>query len=223
MRAPGVVAEVVGALGVLDRDAGGRFAGCVAAPVRVRWAVDVLDLRPDDRVLEVGGGTAASARLVLDRVPSGRLVALDRSPTASRRIAAALPREVDSGRLVVVTRALAEVGADVGVDVDGDVDGDVDEATLSPASVDVALAVDVNVFWTSEAAPELAVLRRLLVPGGRLAVCFGADGPRAEAIRHRVLEPVARHVTAAGFVDVEVRAETDGVGVLARAPRGSRG
>jgi SAM-dependent methyltransferase len=180
----------------------------------VRWAVDVLDLRPHDRVLEVGGGTAASARLVLDRIPSGRLVALDRSVTASRRIAAALPREVDGGRLVVVTRALADVDADVRVDVDGD-EGD---ATLSPASVDVAFAVDVNVFWTSDAAPELAVLRRLLVPRGRLAVCFGADGPRAEAVRPRVLDPVARHVTAAGFVEVEVRAETDGVGVLARAP-----
>ncbi|HEU5241133.1 MAG TPA: methyltransferase domain-containing protein [Ornithinibacter sp.] len=193
----------------------------MAAPVRVRWAVDVLDLRPDDRVLEVGGGTAASARLVLDRIPSGRLVALDRSVTASRRIAAALPREVDGGRLVVVTRALAEVFAGLGVDVD--VDADAGDATLSPASVDVAFAVDVNVFWTSDAAPELAVLRRLLVPGGRLVVCFGADGPRAEAVRPRVLEPVARHVSAAGFVDVEVRAETDGVGVLACAPSGSRG
>ena len=200
---------------------GGGSLGCVAAPVRVRWAVDVLDLRPDDRVLEVGGGTAASARLVLDRIPWGRLVALDRSPTASRRIAAALPREVDGGRLVVVTGALADVDANVGGDMDVDVD--VDDATLSPASVDAALAVDVNVFWTSDAAPELAVLRRLLVPGGRLAVCFGADGPRAEDIRPRVLEPVARHVSAAGFVDVEVRAETDGVGVLARAPSGSRG
>ena len=93
----------------------------------------------------------------------------------------------------------------------------------TPASVDVALAVDVNVFWTSDAAPELAVLRRLLVPGGRLAVCFGADGPRADAIGSRVLEPVAQHVTAAGFVDVEVRAEPDGVGVLARSPSRGRG
>jgi SAM-dependent methyltransferase len=187
---------------VLDRDAGGRFAGGVEAPVRVRWAVDVLDLRPDDRVLEVGGGTAASARLLLERIPRGRLVALDRSPTASRRIAAASPLDVDLGRLVVVTRALA----------------DVEDTLLTPASVDVALAVDVNVFWTSDAAPELRVLRRLIVPGGRLAVCFGTDGPRADAIRSRVLEPVARHVTAAGFVDVEVRAEQEGAGVLARAP-----
>jgi SAM-dependent methyltransferase len=192
---------------VLDRDAGGRFAGSVEAPVRVRWAVAVLDLRPDDRVLEVGGGTAVSARLLLDRIPSGHLVALDRSPTASGRIAAASPREVESGRLVVVTLALA----------------DVDDTTLPPASVDVALAVDVNVFWTSDAAPELAVLRRVLVPGGRLAVCFGADGPRAEAVGSRVLEPVAQAVAAAGFVDVEVRADPDGVGVLARSPSRARG
>ena len=194
---------------VLDRDAGGRFAGGVEAPVRVRWAVDVLDLRPDDRVLEVGGGTAASTRLLLERIPRGRLVALDRSPTASRRIAAASPRDVGLGRLVVVTRALADV--------------DDDDTILTPASVDVALAVDVNVFWTSDAAPELRVLRRLIVPGGRLAVCFGTDGPRADAIRSRVLEPVARHVTAAGFGDVEVRAEEDGAGVLARAPGSSSG
>lgn len=167
-------------------------------PDRVRWAVDVIGLSPDDRVLEVGGGTGASARLVCERLGSGRLVAVDRSSVATARIATACPDHLESGRLVVVTAALAEL-------------------ELEEASVDVAFSVDVNVFWTSNAAAELAVLRRVLVPDGRLAVLYGVGGPQAGRIQERVLDPVAAQVRAAGFVDVVTRVDEAGCGVLARS------
>ena len=87
----------------------------------------------------------------------------------------------------------------------------------APSSVDVVFSVDVNVFWTSPAAAELGVLRCVLVPGGRLAVLYGAGGPEADRARERVLDPVARHVARAGFVDVEVLEGTEGMGVVCRS------
>lgn len=169
----------------------------------------MLRLRPTDRVLEVGGGTGASARVVGGRLTSGHLVSVDRSATATSRIATACADLVAAGRLVVVPAPLAEL-------------------TLPEHSVDVAFAVDVNVFWTTDAGRELAVLRRVLVPGGRLAVCFGADGPRAPRLRERVLDPAAGNVARAGFVDVEVHESPEGAAVLARAspcrrPEGTTG
>lgn len=150
-------------------------------------------------MLEIGGGSAASARLVGEALVTGHLVALDRSPTATARISASCTDLVRAGRLSVITSALAG-------------------AHLPEEAFDVAFSVDVNVFWTSDAAAELAALRRALVPGGRLAVCFGTDGPQASHLRARVLDPVATNLARAGFTDLEQRLGTDGAGVTARTP-----
>lgn len=159
----------------------------------------MLGLRPDDRVLEVGGGTGASADLVCRALTTGHLVALDRSRTATRRITTSGRDLVRAGRLSVVTGALAD-------------------AELPEQAFDVAFSVDVNVFWTSDAARELAALRRALRPGGRLAVCFGTKGPHAPRMQARVLDPVAANLARAGLTDIEQRSGADGAGVLARLP-----
>ena len=46
---------------------------------RVHWAVGVLGLRADARVLEVGGGTGASARQVCGLLTTGHLLAQGQS------------------------------------------------------------------------------------------------------------------------------------------------
>lgn len=165
-----------------------------AVPARVAWAVDLLDPRPDDVVLEVGGGPGVSASLVCARLTTGRLVEVERSPVAVARTRARAAGHVDAGRLVVV-------------------EGELASARLEPSSVDRALALDVGAFWTADPAAELDVLAGALRPGAPLLVLYGADSPTGPA---RVVPAVAAALGRHGFVGVRAVEAAEGWGVVAR-------
>ncbi|WP_258725261.1 class I SAM-dependent methyltransferase [Cellulomonas sp. NS3] len=171
-------------------------------PERVRWAVDRLGLCGGEHVLEVGGGPGVSAGLICAALTTGRLLAVDRSPTATRATAERNAPHVEAGRLAVLGRALADLDP---ADVTGALGG----------RVDVALTVDVNVFWVDDAPAEAAVLHRVLSPGAVLHVLYGAGGPTPA---DRVVPRVRAALGGAGFVDLADVAEPPGFGVRARRP-----
>ena len=151
-------------------------------PDRVAWAVDQLDLRPDARVLEIGGGPGAAAELVCRRLKSGFLLGIDRSAVAIERSMRRNTDFVDAGRLELRKCTLAELAA-------------------PDDSFDVAFSVNVNLFWTNPARLELDLLHRALRPGGRVHVCYGpAPGDPAAA-----LAAVRRHLEDSPFGHAELR------------------
>jgi protein-L-isoaspartate O-methyltransferase len=122
-------------------------------PDRHAWAVERLDPRPGERVLEIGCGPGVAAALVCERLgDAGRLTAIDRSATAVERTR----RRLGAVHAVVEQTDLAGFDAPAG-------------------SFDKAFAVNVNVFWTGRAEAELEVLRAVVRPGGVIALVY--EGP----------------------------------------------
>jgi SAM-dependent methyltransferase len=163
----------------------------VNVPPRLVAAVALVDPEPGARVLEVGCGRGAAAALLLERLPAGHYTGIDRSATATAATAARIADAIAAGRAEVLTTSLAEHRA-------------------RPA--DLALAVNVNAFWTGPASRELAVLAAALRPGGVLHLVHGSDGGAAP--RTDVVDRLTGHLDAAGFVPEVALPERDGVRLL---------
>ena len=134
-------------------------------------------------MLEVGCGTGVAVALVADRLDGGCITALDRSPVAIERAQARTAEHVAAGRVRLRRCQLAAF------------DG-------GAASVDKAFAVNVNVFWTSGAEAECAVLRRVLRPGGSVRLVY--EGPGGAGGRD-VAAAVAATLEQGGFPTEVVR------------------
>ncbi len=126
----------------------------VAVP-HERWARAILDrlpLRGDEVVLDAGCGSGRATRLLLERLPRGRVYAVDRSPAM----------------LAVARQALAPYGDRVRL-----VEADLLTVTL-PEPVDAVFS-NATFHWIRDHAALFANLARLLRPGGLLvAQCGGA-------------------------------------------------
>src|SRR5919202_1306242 len=76
------------------------------ASERFFWAVDTLQVRPADRLLEVGCGHGVAVSLVCERLTTGTITAIDRSPKMIEMAARRNREHVDAGRAALEAVAL---------------------------------------------------------------------------------------------------------------------
>lgn len=153
---------------------------------RIMWAVDAMDIQPDDRVLEIGSGHGVALSLIAERLRGGHVVGIDRSPKMIRRAGQRNAEHVEAGTVSLV-------------------EADGASADLGDARFDKALAIHVGVFLRGNPAGELDVIRRHLVPDGRLFLSYQPF--RAEEIPVTI-ELVSSRLRANGFEVVD-RLEAD--------------
>jgi SAM-dependent methyltransferase len=127
-------------------------------PPRISWAIDLLDVQPDDRILEIGCGPGVGVGLVCERLGEGQITGIDRSATAIARAKARNAEHVAAGRALLQRVELAGFWSE-------------------PGRFDKAFAVNVNVFWTGRADAEGTVLRSVLQPGGVVRLVYGGPPP----------------------------------------------
>lgn len=122
------------------------------ASERLRWAVDTLAVAPDDRLLEIGCGHGVAVSLVCEQLVSGQMTAIDRSAkmadmTRKRNIV-----HVAAGKVTILAADFFEVD-------------------FADQRFDKIFASHVNLFW-QRPEPALAMIRRLLAPGGAFYLFF---------------------------------------------------
>ncbi len=171
-------------------------------PLFEPWARDLVErasLSPDDRVLDLACGTGVVARAAARRSGRGRIVGLDLSP----------------GMLAVARGVPAPDGPSIEWR-----EGNALELPFDDASFDAALCQQGLQFF-GDRARALSELRRVLAPGGRLALSVWSpveQQPYARAfadVVERHLGPAAAAEARSPFPRIEVetlRAEVESAG-----------
>ena len=154
---------------------------------RNAWAVSLLDVQRDDRVLELGFGPGLAIRELSRIAAEGYVCGIDHSELMLRW---ARRRNADGLRRGVVDLRL----------------GSFDELPAFDAPFDKILAVNAMLF-RSDPVARLAEFRRLLRPGGLIAVAYQPRGPGAtDETSVAKGREIAAALIRAGFS--EVRLET---------------
>jgi ubiquinone/menaquinone biosynthesis C-methylase UbiE len=155
----------------------GRRSSNVA---RNHWAVQLLDVQPSERVIELGCGPGVAIAALATRAIRGLVVGVDHSEVvigqARRRNEAA----IRAGRVRLIHTP-------------------VENLSISDGPFDAALAVNTVGMWP-DPTTQLRELRQLLRPGGRIALvsqprCPGATAATSAAAANEL----AALLTEAGF------------------------
>jgi trans-aconitate 2-methyltransferase len=181
----------------MPRDWDARTYDRVADPM-TRWGSTVLDrlvLRGDERVLDAGCGSGRVTEQLAERLPDGRVIALDGS---SSMIDAARQRLAAFGDRIEYV--VADLGAPL--PIEGEVD-----AVLSTATF----------HWVPDHDALFANLAAVTRPGGWLVAQCGGAGNIASiqrvlatigdgwlgAVHFETVLATTRRLDAAGYVDIE--------------------
>jgi SAM-dependent methyltransferase len=152
------------------------------------WAVELLDLKRTDHVLELGFGGAPAFPLLLQK--AFRVEGLDRSRDMVLAALARYQAEVDKSRLAL------------GI-------GDLMALPFADANFDAALSINTVYFWP-DPARGAAEFFRVLKPGGRLALGLRpgsqtrAAGLTEHGFRAWEKDELVALLSAAGFTGARV-------------------
>jgi SAM-dependent methyltransferase len=177
----GGVAQFHHPTGAVGRVAGWIMGRRPSNVARNRWAVQLLDVQPTDRVIELGCGPGVAVAALATRATRGLVVGVDHSRVmvgqAGRRNRAA----VRAGRVRLVHTP-------------------VERLSVGDGPFDAALAVNTVGMWPDPPA-RLRELARLLRPGGRIALVSQPRCPGATAATSAAAaDELAELLTEAGFV-----------------------
>ena len=126
---------------------------------RLAAIVDQLALRPGHRVLEIGCGHGVAATMVCERLETGRLTAVDRSPKMIEAAARRNTSYVDAGKAEFLLASLEDLD-------------------LGDRRFDVIFAVRVGLFHREPERARRALAEPWLAQGGRIRAFFDPPARR---------------------------------------------
>jgi ubiquinone/menaquinone biosynthesis C-methylase UbiE len=173
----------------------GRLGGVIMARMNEGcgvWVIELLEVGPTDRVLEVGFGPGVVIQHLSKSVSAGHVAGIDQSQE--------MVEQARARNAIAIQRGHVDLRY-----------GSVESLPFDNDSFDKALAINSMQVWR-DAIAGLREIRRVMKSGGRVALGFTRySGQPKEGLTERLV--------AAGFTDVQVMEEKDNFfGALGKKP-----
>ena len=154
------------------------------------WVLDLLEIEASDSVFEVGSGSGLGLQLAAGRAYEGRVVGMDPSETMLEMARWRNHAHIEAGRIELHH-------------------GSAEKLPFDDAMFDKAMTMNSLHLWPNPVA-GLKEIKRILQPGGRIAVAF-------TRFSYTSADKFERQLLDAGFTDVIVHTGEPGTCALGRA------
>jgi ubiquinone/menaquinone biosynthesis C-methylase UbiE len=141
------------------------------------WVIDLLQVRPGDKVLEVGFGPGVGIQLLTSSASAGYVAGVDPSKEMVAQATTRNKKAIENGRV-------------------GLRHGSVASLPFTDNTFDKALAINSMQVWP-DAVAGLREVRRVIKPGGKVALGFTPNSGQPNT-------GLAEMFTAAGFAKADV-------------------
>jgi ubiquinone/menaquinone biosynthesis C-methylase UbiE len=169
----------------------GRLVGRLMAIKNARmneFAVEMLDVQPDDQALEIGFGHGRTIRMIAERARAGFVAGIDLSDVMVRQAAKYNLDLIVSGRVEVCQGSVADLPYEYG-------------------RFTKALAVNSYQYWPN-AELNLVEMRRVMRDGGLLVICMRMHSTNRSALAPGFTEDEVAEVAGlarwVGFRDIRI-------------------
>jgi len=121
----------------------------MVVPERITWAVEILDVRPDDVILEIGCGNGTAVVLIGEQLVTGHITAIDRSEKMVALARTNNRQFLENGKADILHASI--------------------ESSELPTNFSKIFLFNLNVFWMDPVA-ELAAVGRALAASGQFYI-----------------------------------------------------
>lgn len=178
---------VLGQLAKPDGFYGEIVASCLSTTFESvnQWAVDLMQVQPNETVLEIGFGTGQAIRELVKRTPVSRITGIDPAPLMLQKATQLNQKAIQSGKVQLLQ-------------------ADVADLPDFNRKFDHILAVNSVMYWPSHKMSRiLKALKSQMTPGGRIYFVMHRHYGRFERGDFNAhIQELLTHLTGAGFIEV---------------------
>jgi ubiquinone/menaquinone biosynthesis C-methylase UbiE len=146
---------------------------------RIDWAVSTIDIQRDDHVLEIGFGPGVAIQRIAGMATKGFIAGIDHSEVMVEQASKRNAKAIQEGRV------------DLG-------HGSVEALSYGNEAFDKVFAINSMMFWPKP-VENLKELRRVLKPGGLIAIIRQPRWAKTEEMVHEEGKEIVAQLSAAGF------------------------
>ena len=171
----------------------GRFIGNGMAKRNIyhaQWTVSLLDIQPQQRVLEIGFGPGVSTQIVAEKASQGFVAGIDHSQTMIQAASQRNAKAIQTGRMELKQ-------------------GEVGSLPYPDESFDIVLSLHSIYFWQNP-VECLREIKRVLRPDGKLAITIQPKDKWVQNVDDKVMtlyfgKDLASMFSEAGYRNVRVQ------------------